>query len=183
MHNNRRGFVIGGAAGLTALLAPNVAQACFCRRCRRAAAQVPALALPAALPYSTHLTPSSMHCPINFAWSSTPPSIPDATNMTANAPHSFTLTGTGLYTCFVGGSTFVASIVDNAVDTRVVWGSYNYPAVTQGSSGNPDSFKFFATETGSTAGTSSTITITVSLSLPYALCPGITWSNIPITYR
>ena len=173
MHNNRRGFVVGGVAGLTALLAPSVAQACTCRRCRRTLVQPQC---PAIAPL---IAPSSAHCPAGFAWSNTPPVIPDASNMLVNTPHAFTLTGTGLYTCFVGGATFNCSIVDNN-NSAVLWGSYNYPGVI---SGSPDTFKFYATETGSTSGTISSITITVTLSYPYNTCPGVTWPNIAVVYR
>jgi len=177
MRNNRRGFVVGGAAGLTALLAPNVAQACFCRRCRHAAAQPTTCVAP-----SSFRILNTIHCPSGLVWSTTiPPLIPDALNMTAKAPHAFTIYGAGLYANFVGGVTFIALISDPN-DSSVVWGSYNYPPVTQGAAGKPDSFKFYATETGSTPGTTSTLNITVTLGTPYNTCPGIYWGDQAIKY-
>jgi hypothetical protein len=170
MPNNRRGFVIGSAAGLTAILAPNVAQACFCRRCRHASAELLMRPLP-----------STLLCP---TWSTTQvPSIPDALHMTANpAQHSFTIYGAGLHAWFQGGGVFIPSIVDNNFPNTVSWGSYNYPPVTQGMGSNPDQFLFNASETGSTPGATGSLTITVLLSFPGKACPGIIWPSQQVTY-
>src|SRR5580700_4734036 len=113
MHKNRRGFVIGGAAGLTAFLAPNAANACLCRRCRRAAAQqiTAPLAVHSRAPMEMDKLSATFPCPV---WANL--------TLPANGPlkpapnqYQFTITGSGIYTAYVGfaqgAPTFILSIV------------------------------------------------------------------------
>lgn len=172
MRNNRRGFVISGAAGLTAFLAPNVAEACFCRRCRRASAGL-----------KQHVvqfeTLSTMHCP---AWGSiTLPTSP----LQPSTSYSFKISGTGLYAAYVAGAVFSPLIIDYNNLSSVTWGSYNYLPVVQGTGGNPDTLTINATYTvasGATPNPNGVLTITVTISSPPNTCALGQWANQLVTY-
>jgi hypothetical protein len=163
MRNTRRGFVIGGAAGLTALMAPNVAQACFCcRRRRHAAAQVR----------------YAIHCPA-WLWSTQSPIIPATIAQTT--PYAFTVYGTGLYAWTQVGGRFYPAIADDNNPGTVLWGHYSNPTVDPNNLGGLDALSFYASETGSHPGGSS-ITITVTLTpAPDNACPG-RWPGHSVTY-
>ncbi len=176
MGDNRRGFVIGGAAGLTALLAPNVAVACFCRRCRRASAGLATSAVPA---HGRLVIVSSMHCP---AWGGI--TLPSGT-LQPNTSYKFSTYGSGLYAAYLAGAVFSPLIIDYNNLSSVTWGSYNYPPVVQGTGGNPDTFSFnaaYTVTTGSTPNPNGILTITVTISSPPNTCQPGSWPNQLVTY-
>jgi hypothetical protein len=171
MRNNRRGFVISGAAGLTAFLAPNVAEACFCRRCRRASARLTHYVVPSEIL-------STFHCP---AWGAL--ALPTSP-LQPNTSYPFTIHGSGLYAAYVAGAVFSPLIIDYNNLSSVSWGSYNYPPVVQGTGGNPDTLTVNAayTTSGSTPNPNGILTITVTISSPPNTCIGGTWANQLVTY-
>ena len=187
MRNNRRGFVFGGAAGLTALLAPNVAQACFCRRCRRAAAQ-PAICVAEPTIYAAQPTTyvvrstshmlSSWHCP---TWGGI--TLPGGT-LSPNVSYPFITYGTGLYAAYVAGVTFTPVITDANNNSTVSWGSYWHGPVVPGTSGNPDQLTINAayTVTGSSLNHTGNLTITVTITSPPNTCNQGLWANQLVTY-
>jgi hypothetical protein len=117
-----------------------------------------------------------MACPVGFAWSPTD-YVPNASAMSQNTAYPFTVYGTGLYAWYhQAGGNFLYGIVDNNYPS-VTWGNYTFGSVVENASGNYDALTFNASETGSSSGASSTITITVVLTNNGArLCPG-TWNQ------
>lgn len=187
MRNNRRGFVFGGAAGLTALLAPNVAQACFCRKCRRAAAQpatcVVEPTIYAAQPTTYVVRPTvhmynTIHCP---TWGSI--TLPPG-SLQPTVSYPFVTYGTGLYAAYVAGAVFTPVITDINNISSVSWGSYWHGPVVSGGAGNPDQLTINAayTLTGGTLNHSGNLTITVTITSPPNLCGQGNWSNQLVTY-
>ena len=100
----------------------------------------------AAQPTPYVVTVNTVYCP---TWATlTLPTGP----LSPNTSYKFTITGTGLYACFVGvqqgAATFIPTIIDNNnYPPTVEWGSYYYPAVLKGSGSNPDTFSFYASYT------------------------------------
>jgi hypothetical protein len=179
MHNNRRRFVAAGAAGLTTLLVPNVAEACFCRRCRRAAAEPGTLYVVRPLP--------SAHVNCAF-WS---PSIaPPSGSLTKGTAYTFGAQGYGLYNAFIGGEglgagTFCPSITDTDNPATVRWGSYSVQGVSNatGTSGQDVlTFKAIYMLVGSVQPTSGTLAITCSISSPYVGCGLYPFNPVSVAY-
>jgi hypothetical protein len=182
MRNNRRGFVIGGAAGLTGLLAPNVAQACFCRRCRHASVRPTTCAVPAlsATPLSGHvITFNSIHCP-TWGGITLPPGI-----LQPNTSYPFITSGTGLYAAYLAGAVFSPLIIDYNNLSSVSWGSYWHGPVVPGSGGNPDTLTInsaYIVASGTTPNSSGILTITVTITSPPNGCGQGSWQNQLVTY-
>jgi hypothetical protein len=156
MDRDRRRLIVTAASGLGTLLVPGVSNACcFHRRCRGRTALI------GSSPYSTTLP-----CPGNFGWS---PNYSAPSSVSQTNAYQFVVAGTGLAAWQQAGNGFLIQIKDNTYP--VSWTVSNNPAPSAGS-GNPyDPLTFYASETGSTSGTSSTITITVSLlDRIYTLC-------------
>jgi hypothetical protein len=170
MRIDRRRFLAAGPAGLTALLVPDRACACWCPPHAHAHSH-------SKIPH-VKMTREVYACPSGFAWSSQNPANPDSTTFTPSTPHDITVYGTGLYDWAQAGGYFWVSIGDED-NPQVAYGSYAGKGVQQGNSGNPDAWTFSTTETGSTPG-SSAITITVSL-FANGRCGG-TWAHQPVTY-
>ena len=194
MRNNRRGFVFGGIAGLSALLAPNAAQACWGRRCRRSSAGFSAVAPPGMNPlpgfapeidlrgrhiHGALILPNTVHCP---TWGGI--TIPSSA-LQPNTSYAFTSYGTGIYDAFVAGATFNPLIIDFANLSSVSWGRYSYLPVVQGTNGQPDAFTFnasYSVTQGSTPNSTGILTITVTLSFPYNNCGLGSWPNQRVSY-
>jgi hypothetical protein len=171
MQNDRRRVLVAGAAGLAALLVPEISQACFCSRRRRVRCEassnlVPCEASVNGVPFST--------CPVTWTLSKNP-TIPDAPRITQSSPHNITVYGTNLAAWVQNGGVPIVGVADQNNPGSVIWGSYT----SVGTVGS-DGWTFSAVETGSTPGTPSSIIITVTLSLTGA-CRG-TWMNQPVTY-
>ena len=158
MENDRRRFLIGGAAGLTTILVPNVSLACFCRRRRRVCAS------------GCKGYEFLKNCPV-FNPS---PSVPNS--VTANTPEYFTVYGTDVYGWAQEGGVFYPAVVDD-------YGAATWGPCTVSNVGPDNSLTFYASETGSTPGTHSTITITVTLPA-FNNCNQATWTWPPqaVTY-
>ena len=161
MQNDRRRFLVGGAAGLTSILVPNASLACFCCRRRRIGASVSQDADP------------RLNCPFFNA----DPTIPNASSITPNSTQSFTVSGTGVSRWSQLGGSFTPSVVDN--NSAATWGPCTVTNV-----GSDNTLTFTASETGSTSGTTSNITITVTLPA-FNRCFAATWVWPPqqVTYR
>lgn len=175
MHNNRRRFVAAGAAGLTTLLVPNVAEARFCGCCQEASDRKKVEVKKTGLVVST--TP---YCPMFTGFSGitlvSSGTITTPATLQRGIQYTFTFTGTNLYSTFVGSVgtptyppiIFIPAIADsnNNNPASVLWGSYNYGLVTQGTGGGADTFTFnasYTVPTGATPTTPGNLTITVTL--------------------
>jgi hypothetical protein len=168
MPNDRRRFLVAGIAGLATLLMPKISLAGIFHRRSKARNQTTVVTAPVRM------------CPAYVRWSPTDPSIPDAQKMTPSVDHSITVSGSGLATWVNNGGAFYPSVVDD--NNYAQWTvNPNGSTLVQGSGGSPDYFTFLASETGSTAGTSSTITITIALT-PSGGCAGPPWRNRPVQY-
>jgi hypothetical protein len=193
MQNDRRRFLVAGAAGMTTLLlAPQVSLACFCRRRRHAPATACAGPRPShgaeyrsAIAHGREgslLLRTYPACPV---WSPQNPWIPDASNISASTPHAFTIFGAGLSAWQTAGGSFRPNVSDYYNPSTVIWGSYIVDPVVPGMPGQFDSLTFSASETGSSPG-GSYLLITVTLSpkpgSTWPPCPGNSWAPQPVTY-
>ena len=168
MQNDRRRFLVGGAAGLTTILVPNVSLARSCCRRRRPCAGV-------------NNTSEFRNC-VSFA----PVScyIPDASMIRPSTVESFRVYGTNLYNWYNNGQggTFTPTVVDTL--SGATWGTCTVNGVTQDNGDSWDSYlTFSSSETGSSSGSSGSLTITITLSA-YNGCGGATWTWMrqPVTY-
>ena len=152
--NDRRRFLVGGAAGLTTILVPKVSLACFCCRRRRG---------------YTPLSNGSLVVNCQAKQAFVPPGIPDAGGMKPSIGHQFIVYGFGLVAWYTNGAAFSPiKVVDNNVSTTgAVWGPGSFTGVASDNTGGgawDSKMTFTASETGSMPNTSGSLSITVTLS-------------------
>jgi hypothetical protein len=177
MPNDRRRFLVASAAGLAALLMPKLSFAgLFHRRCRRV---VPTTCATPVYPTSSmncHATPCQL-AGINW-YTSTPAVIPDSSHITvAPAQHQISVNGTGLMHWAQNGGSFYPGVQDNN-NSNAVWTPTGVQSLIPDNGNGYDTLNFWVTETGSTAGNTDSITITITLSS--GTCRG-SWTQ-PVTY-
>ena len=165
MQPDRRRLLTAAASGLGTLLVPGVSHACCFHRRRCARARV---MFTSNVPYVT--------CPYGFQWYPTcfsPPSV------SPKQPYQFTVYGTGLYSWSQIGNGFHCSVADPKYPG--IWTPPTSLSVSANALGDDDGLTFYASETGSTPGATSTLTITVILtSNGSSICPK-SWYN-PVAY-
>jgi hypothetical protein len=193
MQNDRRHFLVAGAAGMTTLLAPNISLACFCRRRRRASIGI------CAAPPPSHpadhgftggpgtdeslLASNYPACPI---WAPQPPLIANPSSISPKVAQTFKVFGEGLHAWGLAGGSFNPSVTDYYHSTAVTWVVCGGVSTATGS-GAYDSLTFSASETGSSSGLKSVLLITVTLSPKphdqgWKLCLPQNWLSQQVTY-
>ncbi len=180
MANDRRRFLTAGVAGLAALLVPKLSFGGIFHRRRVAQTSV---CVEETTAYVEESSLKSHACPAYLRWyTTTPASIPDANSITQNDQHTMSVTGTGLITYITNtGQPFYITITDDNYTPPIHWTpNMDGATVTPGNSGGPDTLTFTASETGSTPGVPSNITITIALT-PTGACAGV-WRAQPVTY-
>ena len=179
MRSDRRGFLVGGTAGLATILSANVSFGGLFDCCRRRRTH-PAAAAPATQFHKRQ----AGHCPPGFSWSIINPLIPDDGVFTPSTNHKITIFGAGIFNLFqsVGVNAFVAPTVSDNFNPSLSWTVEDSSKwVFAQSAGNPDSWSFNVSETGSAAGKLGGLTITVALNTTLWTC-GQTYFNMAVLY-